>query len=737
MKYSLILVMLITLSSFFAQPILGKSEGLRTKFSKHNSQRKKCCKEFTIITAGDINRASLASPRGLILEKSGNYKLCENVDWAVSTGNSFAITLTAENITLDLDGHYIKQSNPSLASNFGIQIDGSAKYVHVHNGVLQQLSGGGLIVQAGASCVTVDRVDFNSCCYNGQTTLPVPILPGLDSWASAIFVNGSPSLRVDDLTITNCNFCDNGILGALPVWFTGTVSGTTLTLDTPPLSVINTGFAVSGKVIVTGAITNNTLTLSEAPPANQTISVGNVVSGVGIPAGTMITATTADPRIFIITSSPDVAQESITIVNYAGTITGTTDDPRIYTVSPAANVGPEPMIATDPQGAFIQNTPTMLASVSSIFMNYASHVTVRDCILNGNFGYGFSFALDFVNSFSVLASKLSINDVVTFGLAKGGLALYCRDISIEDAAINRIFMTVSPDDMNVGLAPHGAEGIKMTGSNDWSLRRVSFKGNRVQTAVPTALRSSELFPYLNCSGLMVDSFPPGTDIPCTHGLIEDCSSQDMRNDGGQVASNPSYSAGFNMSSEFGPMNTMRYSRCTASDITGSVGWAYGFGCSPVPGFQTIEDDIIYKECTAEDISITGDGNYAAGFVLTSDRNQVIDCTANRIIDERAAPAAFGIILDNLQTGQANSSIISNNLLTFCSTYALFDNTTLKNAVITGNYAVRCGPGGAGPNYFGLNPAIYTDAIQQNWLLSGPPAPVPPSGSVLANVDAHN
>ncbi len=733
-SYLVMVGSLIPLGSLVTQPIVAKSTvNQRAKIGKHTSKRQKCCKEVNIITARDINNASRTSNQGLVLDIPGNYLVCENVEWEAATSNSFAITVSGKNISLDLDGHFIKQTDTSLAGNFAIQIDRGASNTLVHNGIVQQFSGGGLIVQPGVSCVNIDRIDFNQCCYNGLTTFATPALTGLNAWAAALFVNGSATQGVDNITVTNCNFCDIGILGAFPVWFTGAITGSTLTLDAPPLSPLNTGFILTGQVIAIGTITNNTLILSEVPAAGQEISVGNVVSAPGVPAGTTITGITADPRVFAITPSPDVNQVSITIFNYAGTVTGTTADPKVYSVSPTANVGPEPMVAIDPQGLFIRNSPTALASISSILTNYASHVTVRNCIINGNFGYGFSFALFFANSFSVVASKLVVNDLVTFGLAKGVSVLQSRDISIEDAFISDIVMNVTPD-ANAFQFGHGAEGIKVSSSSDWILRRVAFSGNRIQTEVPTALTTSGLIPYLDCTGLIVDA--PGTTTG-SNGLIEDCSAQNMQNDGGEVASNVSYSVGFNMTSEFGPVNTIRYSGCSASDIEGSVGWAYGFGCTPVPGIQTIEDDIIYKDCTAEDIRITGDGKYAAGFVLTSSRNQVVECTANRIIDERSDPAAYGIILDDLTTGQADSSIIADNLLTNCSTYALFDNTTLKNSVITGNNAVRCGPDGQGPNYFGLNPAIYTSAIQQNWLLSGPPPAVPISGSALANVDAHN
>jgi hypothetical protein len=214
----------------------------------------------------------------------------------------------------------------------------------------------------------------------------------------------------------------------------------------------------------------------------------------------------------------------------------------------------------------------------------------------------------------------------------------------------------------------------------------------------------------------------------------------MRNDGGAVATNPSYTSGFVFSSEFGnPAITtdVRVNRTTVKDLIGQVGWAFGFGSSPVSGpntgFQGHEDDIVYSNCIAENVEVAGQGVYAAGYIVKGDKNQVVKCTANFIKDNRANPKAYGIILDTV-SGPVENAIISKNRLTDCDGAGILDLSPSRTNIFNSNYAALNGPGEAGPNYVNLPPS--SAALIQDWPLNGVPAPPPVGGSELANVSVH-
>ena len=72
--------------------------------------KKKCC-EVTLINSDDITQSGVS---GKVLYLSGYYKLCEDVDWYPSVTGQYAIVISGTDITLDLDGHTLKQTNTAI-----------------------------------------------------------------------------------------------------------------------------------------------------------------------------------------------------------------------------------------------------------------------------------------------------------------------------------------------------------------------------------------------------------------------------------------------------------------------------------------------------------------------------------------------------------------------------------------------------------------------------------------------
>lgn len=669
MKSSINLSMLLLTISLITQPIFAESRTERNDRSCLSSlcSEKESCKSFINITEHDINKASKHSTQGLVLDHPGTYKLCEDVNWKVKAPNSYAITIAANNVSLDLDGHFIKQLDISLANNYAIQVTGDASYTLIHNGVLQQISGGGIIVQGGADGVTIDKIDCNRCSYAGaldSDIFPIPFL-------SAITLFGTGAAGIENAVITNCKITDNGIVGTEPVWFQGTIAGTTLTLTNPPLYPITPGFE---------------LRLSDG-----TTSVGVVIA-------TIVTQLT----------------------------------PTTFTITPTAPIAiPTNMTVTDPNGAFVPAFP-FLSFVGPTFTGYtfaigaigASNVTVANNIVDKSFGFTASYALTFIGDSAVVAANNIVNNLTTFGLTKGLFGVFATDFLIEDLVVSNLICNAIPLFTGSSIG-HGAEGTKLSGVSNTILRRASYDGCTVQTEIATTLTNPT--GYYDCVGMITDFFV--SDL-----LVEDCSAINMNNDGGQVATNPSYTAGFNAATFFGDIERLHYTGCKASNINASVGWAWGLGCNPGAQAFGVASNVTYINSTVQDVSVFGDGIYAAGFLVNGNIGQVVGCSASRILGD----AAFGIILDTIPSGQANHCIIANNRVSHCDTLGIFDNTVpfaLSKNIFNSNYAYLNGLGG-NVNY-SINTLVNPIRV---WKTTGAPDPVDQFGILdpsLDNLDIRN
>ncbi|MGE0009207.1 MAG: hypothetical protein AB7F19_01585 [Candidatus Babeliales bacterium] len=660
MKSPITLSIMLLSMSLVATPLFAKSD--TNKFTccpkiKHEHK----CKSVINITAHDINEASKHSAEGLVLRHPGNYKVCENVRWKTKRSESYAITIKADNVSLDLDGHFIKQHDTTLANNYAIQVTGDTQYTLIHNGTLQQISGGGVIVQGGARGITIDQIECNRCCYAGQLNndiFPIPFL-------SAITLFGTSTAPIQNAVITNCNVTDNGIIGIEPVWFQATIAGTTLTLTEPPLYPLTPGFE---------------LRLSDG-----TTSVGMVIANI-------------------------VEQLS----------------PTTFTITPTAPIGvPTTMTVTDPNGAFVPALP-IVSPFGPTFTGYTfaistlgtSNVSVEHNIVNKSFGYTASYALTFVGSRGLVVSNNLVHNLTTFGLTKGLFLVFMQDCLVEDLAVDNLVCNAIPlfSDTSIG---HGAEGTKVSGVSNTILRRVTYDGSTVQTEIPTTLTHPTA--YYDCVGLITD-FIGLSDL-----LIEDCVAKNMINDGGRVASNPSYTAGFNAATFFGNIQNLHYSRCTAFNITASAGYAWGFGCNP--GAQALGDpsNLTYSDCVVHNVRTINDGIYAAGFLINGTENQVVRCSANQVVGS----SAYGILLGSTNSSQGTRCIIANNRVTHCDTYGIVDatNWNVSHNIFNSNYAYLNGI--AGNNNYQIN---FTVNPVRAWSTTGAPDPVDQFGILDPELD---
>jgi len=696
------------------------------------------CLGATIITADQINKASATSPNGFVISTPGEYKLCGDVNWSVATPSSFAITISASDVTLDLGGGTITQLNTALAQNFAIQVAGTTEEILVKNGLLQTLSGGGILVQAGAKCVTIDGIKCNKCAYNGPTTLG-----GSNGvWGAAILISGTPTNLVSDVVVTNCEICDTGLLGTIPQFITGSISGSTLT--------------VTPTAVVTGTISTTSSTiLNVTSVTSGRLFVGQPIFGAGVTPGTTIdsyiTGTGGAGTYTLSISSTVSTPETIVtgpfepinvgeVVTGNGVAPGTTItamvSPVAYTVSIPQTVASETMTISDPKAAFIPK-----GNVSPLFASYAENVVFKNIIAQTAWGEFTMYGITAMTSHSIFMSNIVVNGLRTFGLSKSIFVKSCQDVLVEDFDISNQLMYVTPTLTKTrGI---GAEGIKLATSNNVTLLRGSFSRLYVKTQVPA--------PAAILPGDHMGTLGITTSGGTSQAVIQDCTFQDFFNDGGQnTANSPGvHAAGFltNQGSD------MHFSNCTASNISASLGFSYGFAEETFTGITSDQFGFInntFTDCTVNYINITGNstlgGTQAAGFRLLGKNDEVIGCNVDQVRDLRVSgsgiPNAYGILLDTFPitsppfTQTASACNIMNNIITNCATGGIFDVSTANrgtlNNIISGNIASYNGT----PITPTSNYTMGAWNAQVDWFVSSalPPAAAP--NPMVDNMNIH-
>jgi len=162
----------------------------------------------------DINDASTTGKNGYLISKPGKYVLAKDIDWSVNTPDSFAITVAAHNVTLDGNGHTIKQLDTAVKHAIGIHVLAGAKNVKIENFVLKTLSGGGIWFRGANEEVAVIGIKTINCGYLGKTMLDSngmgPKAP--QAFTQGILLDGGHGRPIKKAQITNCTFVESGIL---------------------------------------------------------------------------------------------------------------------------------------------------------------------------------------------------------------------------------------------------------------------------------------------------------------------------------------------------------------------------------------------------------------------------------------------------------------------------------------------------------------------------------------------
>lgn len=606
--------------------------------------KEKQCPGAHHITEKDIVRASDHSSAGFVIDKPGKWVLCDDVKWDITSGNSFAITVAVDNVTLEGDNHTMVQENTSAAGNFAIHILARVKNTTVQNIKFSRFSGGVVLVERGAKCVTIDHVDVTESAYAGAVTLATPINVSppfpfdVSTWSAAIFFNGSDDEPIEGATVTNANFCDIGLLGTAPVYFQGTIANGVLTLTQPAVYELQNGFVLSG-----AGVANNT----------------HIVSRI---------------------------------------------DATHYTIAPATStvVAPVPMAVSDPNALFVED-----GSLSAVFCHLTNDIVVSDIVVNKMFGEFFLNVIYFALCDNVVGRKWVIQDLSSFGLIKGYYPFKVDNAVFEDISVNRYVTNVNGSETSAAFFRNGAEGCKTDGLTNAVIRRNQYNGAVVQTQVPLSA-GVLLLDALGLIVASVGFEEPGISRAvlvedCFSAGHRNDGGGSLAFSGGGFAAP---AAGYAIVSLLATTSLIELRGCTTKDVVGTGSAAFGILVSVaiVGGTENTLLNGNSIQGITSDILAAGIGDAATRTNMY--KNQIDDIEGPAFNPGAGQLGGVGIILLPDNAGVVSSgTIIHKNRISHCSYTSILNLASAQNQLVTANYASNAGPAGASPNYVGLNPNV--------------------------------
>lgn len=218
--------------------------------------------------AADVKLLKPPSTFPLVINAPGSYRLKKN--FTVPNENTTAISITADNVTLDLNGYAI--TGPTVCSGFpatcaptgtGIGVSSSSTNVTVLNGTIRGMGDSGIL--------SANRIEKVNAVGNGGTGMNASVV--IDSLAdsnggqgisagnsvtnSTATANGGPGIASSN--VNNCTAGNNGNLGISATNVTNSLAAGNTTFGIAGQMVSNsTAFANGGDGILGGTVTNST-----------------------------------------------------------------------------------------------------------------------------------------------------------------------------------------------------------------------------------------------------------------------------------------------------------------------------------------------------------------------------------------------------------------------------------------------------------------------------------------------
>jgi hypothetical protein len=196
---------MVSVNSDILQEIL--SNDIFKNFDK-DQLLNKYANQPTIMNTSSINIQSnniieIIPPEGITINKSGSYTFANNILWKPST-NSTAITITASNVTLDMNTYYLKNCNAKQNNKTIVISIQNATNITISNGEIINANYYGIQAVSSAKitimCMTINGLYLDDI----YTRFLTP---------SGIFMNQCTDINIKDSMIENLNVTTDSCAG--------------------------------------------------------------------------------------------------------------------------------------------------------------------------------------------------------------------------------------------------------------------------------------------------------------------------------------------------------------------------------------------------------------------------------------------------------------------------------------------------------------------------------------------
>lgn len=328
---------------------------------------------------------------------SGVYTLGNSIAYTPTTPGDSIILITANDVTIDLNGSVLSQEN-SFSSVNGITINSGLSGITIKNGTLANLTGTGIQIQAGCSMILIDNIVTESADQCG------------------IALNGTAGNSVAFLHISNCSIthCAQGDSGNSGI--TAQQCANVDILDTTIHSCGTAAHSFYGIYLNSCTTCNiHDVIIAENKAGHTTASsklLGillehvqkSTLRGCSVINNTALTATVELAGIELLNSSSNVISECIVLGNAATLASSTVIGIEVETLGDAGNTVENCTVASNAAralfyGFYLENSQksvltnflcqgnmVLTGTCNGIFLNRCSSCSIYQGIVDNNSG---------------------------------------------------------------------------------------------------------------------------------------------------------------------------------------------------------------------------------------------------------------------------------------------------------------------------------------------------------------
>lgn len=152
-----------------------------------------------------LSAAPLSAEISQIFCDEGLYVLAGDISADDFENGSGLITVSGTDITIDLDGHTIRDGATHHNAVHGIICSSGSDTVTIRNGTIRDISGYGILIHSGVRCITLENIRFSDCgmgaiaTTNSEAPINSLVIKNCD------FTTSSTAVPESIIALSNCN----------------------------------------------------------------------------------------------------------------------------------------------------------------------------------------------------------------------------------------------------------------------------------------------------------------------------------------------------------------------------------------------------------------------------------------------------------------------------------------------------------------------------------------------------